>query len=411
MQAIRDKLQTADRSRAEHAGLALRRYLKHAVPRSGAARDEKESHQNDRRKLHGDVAHAAASSRTLYALAYERWKAAIPTDTSSVLTVQGRLIVGLGGDNVLETGLTLHHTYGVPFIPGSALKGLAAHYCDAVWGQRHAPDSAKLPDDNHKFRRLRRGEVCAKNGVHTQTGTFHEILFGTTEDSGHIIFHDAWIDPASLTGEPNSGIVLDVMTPHHGDYYSDKTYEGGPNRGELIPPTDFDDPNPVTFLSVAGKFHLAVSCDVAGEEGQKWAKLAFDLLTKALREWGVGGKTSSGYGRLALNDANDNLLAVTHGGAISNVSVKVEPAKPKYVRGQKISVKRVEDPTGKGKVRFQADDGFIGHIASGNTPSVEVGQSVELWIANVSPQGYTLSVSEVIVKEKAKPSGKNRNRR
>lgn len=292
MQSIRDKLQAANRSRAEHAGLALRRYLTHAVPRSNASRDEKESHQEDRRKLHLDVAHAAAASRMLYALAYERWKSELSsTSPQDVLAIQGRMIVGLGGDNVLETGLTLHHTYGVPLIPGSALKGLAAHYCDEVWGQRHQLESTRPTDENHKFRRLRHGEVRGRNGVHTEAGTYHEVLFGTTDDSGHIIFHDAWIDPASLTGQPNSGLVSDVMTPHHGDYYSDPT--------NTISPTDFDDPNPVTFLSVAGRFHVAVSCDVAGEEGQKWSRLAFDLLAEALREWGVGGKTSSGYGRLS----------------------------------------------------------------------------------------------------------------
>ena len=405
MQAIRQTLLNVPRDQSAHAGLLLRRYLKIAVQDAG------KKHPNERKSLFTEAARAASNARDLYRLAYNRRSLTLPTETSTTLDVRGRLIVGLGGDNVLETGLTLHHTYGVPFIPGSALKGLAAHYCDEVWGQRHEPDSAKLTDDNHKFRRLRHREVCGKNGVHSDTGTFHEILFGTTDDSGHIIFHDAWIEPASLTGQPDSGLVLDVMTPHHGDYYSDKHYEDGPKHGELIPPTDFDDPNPVTFLSVAGKFHIAVSCDVAGEEGQAWAKLAFDLLTKALQDWGVGGKTSSGYGRLGLENAGDNSFAVAHGGAIGSASVIVVPAKPKYVRGQKISVTRVEDPTGKGKVRFQSDDGYIGHIASGDTPSVEVGKSVELWIANVSPQGYTLIASEVIVKEKAQTSGKKGNRR
>jgi CRISPR-associated protein Cmr6 len=69
--------------------------------------------------------------------------------------VQGRLIVGLGGDNVLETGLTLHHTYGVPLIPGNALKGLAAHYCDQVWGQADAEFRKWVPFTDPD--RLKRG--------------------------------------------------------------------------------------------------------------------------------------------------------------------------------------------------------------------------------------------------------------
>ncbi|MEO0253780.1 MAG: type III-B CRISPR module RAMP protein Cmr6, partial [candidate division WOR-3 bacterium] len=43
---------------------------------------------------------------------------------SQSLKVQSRLIVGLGSSHVLETSITLHHIYGVPYIPASALKGV-----------------------------------------------------------------------------------------------------------------------------------------------------------------------------------------------------------------------------------------------------------------------------------------------
>ncbi len=53
-----------------------------------------------------------------------------------------RMVVGLGGESVLETDLTLHHLYGVPMIPGSALKGLTRAYAAAeekkyfIWMRR-----------------------------------------------------------------------------------------------------------------------------------------------------------------------------------------------------------------------------------------------------------------------------------
>ncbi len=50
-------------------------------------------------------------------------------------TATGRLIVGLGIDGVLD-GIALHHTYGVPYLPGSALKGLTASYMQRVIGNR-----------------------------------------------------------------------------------------------------------------------------------------------------------------------------------------------------------------------------------------------------------------------------------
>jgi CRISPR-associated protein Cmr6 len=228
---------------AAHAGLILSSYLQSA--------DDK---GEGKLQLLDHAIKAASAAGSLYKLAFERWKTitAGAETASADLAVLGRLIVGLGGENVLETGITLHHTYGMPIIPGSALKGLAAHYCHREWGVQNS-------------------DLC-ESGEHFCT------IFGTTDDSGHVVFHDSWIYPAGAT------LVRDVMTPHHGKYYTG-------NEGAA--PTDFDDPNPVTFLSVTGKFRVAVSC-----ANREWADFALKLLKAALKDWGVGGKTSSGYGRM-----------------------------------------------------------------------------------------------------------------
>lgn len=234
----------APTSGASNASLILASYL-----------EQSDDKGKKKRELLQQATDAVRVADPLYRLAFARWKEAT-TNASTVnaeLRVLGRLVVGLGSENVLETGITLHHTYGTPIVPGSALKGLAAHYCHSELG----PRSQDL----------------------LQTGDHYRTIFGTTDDSGFAIFHDAWICP----GE--EGLVPDVMTPHHGDYYSKK-----PGAG----PTDFDDPNPVSFLSVAGKFRVAVSC-----QNQEWANFTLKLLKAALKDWGVGGKTSSGYGRMA----------------------------------------------------------------------------------------------------------------
>jgi len=248
-----------------HAGLLLASYLK-------VAGDKGEG----KRKLLEEAIQAARNSRDIYAKAFTRWKQHTRGAAETNLSVRGRLVIGLGTESVLETGLTLHHTYGTPVIPGTALKGLASHYCDQVWGQ------ADL-----EFRR--EIEVSESGEKRKRCGKHYETMFGTTEDAGHLIFHDAWILPESLGGETR-GLVLDVMTPHHADYYM--------AQPESAAPTDFDDPNPVTFLSVAGDFRVAVACDVAGEAGNRWAERALQLVTEALAYWGVGGKTSAGYGRM-----------------------------------------------------------------------------------------------------------------
>jgi CRISPR-associated protein Cmr6 len=105
--------------------------------------------------------------------------------------VQGRMVIGLGGESILETHLTLHRTYGVPYLPGSALKGLASRFAASyiegdAWGRRLDPRS------------FQRGEA-------------QQVLFGTTKTSGIIVFYD---------GLPKAYELLpDVMTPHHSDYY------------------------------------------------------------------------------------------------------------------------------------------------------------------------------------------------
>ena len=361
MQACRDRLKISPGMlpQAGHAGLLLRRFLQVAV------QDEAKKHPAARSELYSAARTAAANACALYRVAFSRWLDSVPKATSERLDVQGRLIVGLGGDNVLETGIALHHTYGVPMIPGSALKGLTAHYCDQVWG---------LADPKFRKARGKKDEAI---------GAYHEVLFGATDDSGHITFHDAWIIPDSIRADGTSGLVLDVMTPHHSDYYSDKTYESGAKKGDLIPPTDFDDPTPITFLSVAGAFHIAVSCDVLGEAEGHWAKLAFDLLKEALREWGVGGKTSSGYGRLTVHESVPATgRGSPHG---TTVSRSARPSLPKY--DDRVEAELLEQKTNKGGWRAEhKPTGLVGHVHTpGDVPAdKKVGDTLTLIVASVN---------------------------
>ncbi|MDR1621244.1 MAG: hypothetical protein LBS00_02590, partial [Synergistaceae bacterium] len=106
----------------QNAALILARYLK-----------------KDDDIARGELLDAAASAvkhgtGDIYRLAFKR-RGAILGGTSGTFRLAGRMIIGLGVSNVLEAGLTLNPIYGAPLIPGSALKGLAAHYCSKVWGE------------------------------------------------------------------------------------------------------------------------------------------------------------------------------------------------------------------------------------------------------------------------------------
>lgn len=371
-----------------NAGLLRDRYLRVAVK-------DKEKHPSARRDLFEAMCKSLEQSEAIFRAAYQRHLTSLQADAlqkpkaEGLFCTKGRMVIGLGGENVLETGLTLHHTYGTPQIPGTALKGLASHYCDQVWG---------ICDQGQGFKRWKKGE---------SGGEYHKALFGTTDDSGHIVFHDAWITPETMV----KSMQPDVMTPHHGDYYS----------GEAAP-TDFDNPNPVTFLSVVGTFHVEVSCDVPGEQGQKWATLAFDLLAEALKEWGIGGKTNAGYGRLVLDNQDESSAqssARTVDSAIASLgSDKKEiqglsqpvVKKLKYKKGEIVEVTKVADPKEKrGAAYFTADDGIGGLVVLGTPPSIEIGQKARLEIIGVMEKEGLYNFAAVGAKRE--PSRRVRDKR
>ncbi len=325
-----------------NASLVMDKYLRVPVR-------EDEHKKNARRELHQAVQESIDRSEEVYKAAFDRYKNSTPgpCKAGDCKTVEGlRLIIGIGNENVLETGLTLHHTYGTPIIPGTALKGLASHYCDQVWG---AGDG-----------KFKRGEE------------YHRAIFGTSDDSGHFIFHDAWITPETM----KHSLRRDVMTPHHMEYYS------GEDKGQAAP-TDFDDPNPVTFLSVAGTFHVAVSCDVPGAEGDKWADLAFRLLTDALREWGIGGKTSAGYGRLTIVQE----VSTQTGAQSIPRGAGVPVGRTQHNKGDIVNVTRTEDPMGRGRNYFVADDGIGGFFIGEGCPPIAIGVTTRLRVKGVHPEG------------------------
>ena len=191
-----------------------------------------------------------------YGAFFKRWKATLEAAGArlAVTRTKGRLVVGLGAASVLENSIAIHHTYGVPYIPGSALKGLAAHYA-----------YSRLEDERwHK------------------SGEAHRVLFGNTEWAGYVTFFDALYVPKSAPQD--RPLVVDVMTVHHPDYY----------RGEDSAPADWDNPTPISFASARGDYLVAL------HGPDEWVESALQILDLALAEVGIGAKTSSGYGRMKL---------------------------------------------------------------------------------------------------------------
>ncbi|MBT2288285.1 type III-B CRISPR module RAMP protein Cmr6 [Paenibacillus albidus] len=206
---------------------------------------------------------------------YEQYKAALhkTLGTSRYIEFEmgsiSPLLVGHGGVSALETSLMLHRVYGVPYIPGSAVKGFTAHYCHRVLGQE---DPAFLAG-----------------------GEYYTALFGTQDRAGYICYQDTWVTPATV----GSALIEEVMTPHHQKYNSIQLQ--GKDQQQDSAPRDDDDPIPLPFLAVSAAFRILLTCPsdrISDEQAKQWLDIAEEVVAYALEHEGIGGKTNAGYGRM-----------------------------------------------------------------------------------------------------------------
>lgn len=198
--------------------------------------------------------------------------------------IENKLIIGLGGHSVIETDITMHHTYGIPYIPGSALKGVLRNYIIKKY---------YINDKNKKLKELEK-EI-------SEDKLFNDI-FGGEENMGGVIFLDSF-------PEEKVKIKTDIMTPHYPNYFG--------NENQY--PRDDEKVNPVKFLVLEGdkkeeydfEFNLFIdklkvnkklsdyknSKISKSEKENKTLKEFIELnLKEALELNGIGGKTSVGYG-------------------------------------------------------------------------------------------------------------------
>lgn len=246
---LRPLVEAARRGGSPHPGLLLSRGLAE-WPGDG------EGGGKQKRELIDVLAKQTPSS--LYIAALKRWRQ-VTNDrqrfASFEATLAGRLYIGVTRDNALEAGVTTSHSYGMPVIPGSAVKGLA----------RATAERMKLPSEALRW----------------MFG--HDTEDDANAEAGGLIFHDAWW-VGKVSDKP---FVPEVVTPHHPGYYGEK--------GEK-PATDFDSPIPAAQIAVTGRFRFVI------EGPPQWAQLACDLLQTGLKETGIGGKRSSGYGFFHIDD-------------------------------------------------------------------------------------------------------------
>ena len=184
-----------------------------------------------------------------------------------------RMVVGLGGNHVQETNMTLHHVYGIPYLPGSAFKGVVRSWViQEYFGNDEKLATRDIENMDPPDLKQRKKDFVA--------------VFGSQKSSGMVQFLDAL---------PNSGVHFDVdiMNPHFSDYYT---------RGAF--PTDYQRLIQIYFLTLKNThFRFLI---VAKEAGP--LQLATAWFTEAIANQGFGAKSAVGYGYfLELNDITDEL--------------------------------------------------------------------------------------------------------
>ena len=198
----------------------------------------------------------------------------------SVAQLEGRLAMNLADSLIQNAGISLDRLFGMPFIPGSAVKGVCRH---AALEQIKTTDPSDLPLLLDQFR-----EVFGTSESDFARGDLRDyraLLGGRAENyRGRVSFLPAY--PLN-----EARIVLDLTCVHYPDYY-----RTGQMQDLSI---EKPQPNPFPVVEVGAQFAFCLvlnrpkGSDSVLESARQW-------LESALTVRGLGAKTASGYGWFSL---------------------------------------------------------------------------------------------------------------
>lgn len=184
------------------------------------------------------------------------WKACTwPNSFSQFsLTLGGRLAINMSNSVIENAGIALHRHFNIPYIPGSALKGIARHQAWIEWKKAGGEEKKAIED---RAKRV--------------FGSAPENSRNDEEDNqmGCIGFMPAY---ASEKWQ----LVVDVLTPH------------GSN--------DYTNPIPCFFVAVEKGSQFSFALQKLLKASDEDMAQALEWLNTGLCSNGAGAKNNSGYG-------------------------------------------------------------------------------------------------------------------
>ena len=208
----------------------------------------------------------------------------------TIAQLEGRLAINLADSLIQNAGISLDRLFGMPFIPGSAVKGVCRHAAFEELKSASTKGQQPLFD---LFRAVfGTADNDFKNG---ELRPFQHLLSGRAENQkGAIAFLPAY--PVN-----EARVVVDLTNVHYPDYYrSGRTEDLSKERPQ---------PNPFPAVEVGAQFAFCLVLNGVNSDPSLLAA-ATRWLGTALTVGGLGAKTASGYGWFSLRpDVMEQLLA------------------------------------------------------------------------------------------------------
>jgi len=183
-------------------------------------------------------------------------------------------MTGTGMEHPLENGFAFLNPYGLPYLPGSGVKGVLRRAVEEL-----------VSGDYGDAEGWNQDAINALFGRETESSDSE-----TTRNRGALMFWDVIPEPAGNT------LRVEIMTPHYGDYYQGSTT-----------PHDSGQPNPIPFLAIppGSSFTFHVQCNPAllpKTLRDSWQILLEAAFRHAFDWLGFGAKTAVGYGQMRKNE-------------------------------------------------------------------------------------------------------------